>query len=57
MGGPQNNGGNSAEVQALRTETDRKIAAVELGLSADAPWGHIDRVVEADNVASPHYRR
>lgn len=46
-----------APVQGVVTETDRRIAAVELGLSEDAPWGRIDRVVEADNVAPPRYRR
>lgn len=44
-------------VQGVRTETDRRVAAVELGLSEDAPWERIDRVAEADTVASPkNYR-
>lgn len=57
MSGPQSDGGNSAEVQVLRIEIDRRIAALELGLSEDATWERIDRVVAADNVASPRYRR
>lgn len=55
-----NNGGGCpihTAISDVRTETDREIAAVELGLSLDASWGRIDRVAAADNVASPkNYR-
>lgn len=57
MGGLPIVAGAPAPVQTVRTETDRKIAALELGLPEDAPWGRIDRVAEADTVASPkNYR-
>lgn len=57
MLGSRSNVSSSVEIQVVRSETDRSIAALELGLSEDAPWERIDRLVEADSIAWPRYRR
>lgn len=58
MGGPRPViDASTIPVQGVRTETDRKIAAVELGLTENASWERIDRVVESNNNSSSFYRR
>ncbi|MEK7171716.1 MAG: hypothetical protein AAB739_02290 [Patescibacteria group bacterium] len=45
------------KLRYIRDETDRRIAALELGLPPDTGWGRISRIAEADSVASPkNYR-
>lgn len=48
---------NRATTDRIISETDRRIAAAELGLPEDTSWERISRIAEADSVASPkNYR-